>query len=228
MSTLPLEVLPDPEALALRAARVIAAAARAAVEVRGRFALAVSGGNTPIRMFEMLADEDVPWEQVGLFQVDERVAPEGDPARNLTQLQAFLLDPMPMLPTIYPMPVELPDLDLAAMEYSDTLHRHAGAPPVFDLIHLGLGDDGHTASLVPGDPVLEATDDVAITGPYRGHQRMTLTFPVLARARAILWVVEGATKANALAGLLAGDAAMPAGRVARERAIVLADRAAIA
>jgi len=222
----PLEVLPDPEALALRAAAMITAAAREAVEARGRFLLAVSGGGTPIRMFEMLVEEDMPWEQVELFQVDERVAPEGDPARNLTQLRGCLLDRLPMLPAVYSMPVEMPDLDAAASRYRDTLHRQAGTPPVLDLVHLGLGDDGHTASLLPGDPALEATGDVTVTGSYRGHRRMTLTYPVLNRARAILWVVAGAGKAGALSRLVAGDRGIPAGHVATAGARVLADRAA--
>lgn len=195
----------------------IAAAARDAVHQRGRFSLAVSGGSSPARMFELLVDEDLPWEQVELYQVDERVAPESDPARNLAQLQRCLLDPLEMLPTLHPMPAEEDDLDAAAVRYATTL------PKQFDLIHLGLGADGHTASLVAGDPVLDATADVAITGVYQGHRRMTLTYPVLNRARRILWMVTGATKAAALTRLLAGDTAIPAGRVARERAMVVCD-----
>ena len=201
--------------MALRAAAEIAAAARDAVHRRGRFSLAVSGGSTPARMFELLADKDLPWEQVELYQVDERVVPESDPARNITQLQRRLLGPLETRPHLHPMPVEEDDLDAAAVCYATTL------PKPFDLIHLGLGADGHTASLVPGDPVLDATADVAITRVYRGHRRMTITYPVLNRARRILWVVTGATKAVALTRLIAGDATIPAGRVARERAIVL-------
>ena len=168
-------------------------------------------------MFELLADEDLPWEQVELFQVDERVAPENDPARNLTQLQRCLLDPLEMLPRLHPMPVEEGDLDAAAARYATLL------PGRFDLIHLGLGADGHTASLVPGDPVLEATAAVAMTGVYQGHRRMTLTRPVIDRARRILWVVTGADKADALARLIAGDTTIVAGRIARERAMVVCD-----
>lgn len=205
------------EAVALRAAAAIAAAARDAVHERGRCSLAVSGGSTPARMFELLAHEDLPWEQVELFQVDERVAPENDPARNLTQLQRCLLDSLEMLPRLHPMPVEEGDLDAAAARYATLL------PGRFDLIHLGLGADGHTASLVPGDPVLEATAAVAMTGVYQGHRRMTLTCPVLDRARRILWVVTGADKADALARLIAGDTTILAGRIARERAMVVCD-----
>ncbi len=222
LTDLVVEQLATAEAVALRAAAEIAAAARDAVHQRGRFSLAVSGGSTPARMFELLVDEDLPWDQVELYQVDERIAPADDPARNLTPLQRCLLDPLEMLPRLHPMPVEDDDLDAAAAHYAATL------PERFDLIHLGLGADGHTASLVPGDPVLEARADVAITASYIGHRRMTLTYPVLNRARRILWVVTGASKHEALTRLLAGDRAIPAGRVARERAIVICDREASA
>jgi 6-phosphogluconolactonase len=224
-----LEVLPDPEALARRAAARVAAAARDAVSQRGRFAFAVSGGATPRRMLRALADEDVPWEAVHVLQVDERVAPAGHSDRNLTLLRECLLA-RPLLPEsqLHAMPVEEPDLEAAAARYARTLAGVAGSPPVLDLVHLGLGPDGHTASLVPGDSVLEVADsDVALTArPYRGRRRMTLTFPVLDRARAIFWLVTGEGKADMLARLRAGDDAIPAGRLRRDRAVVLADRAA--
>lgn len=204
--------------MAIRAVAEIAAAAHNAVRERGGFSLAVSGGRTPARMFELLAAEKVPWEQVELFQVDERIVPDGDPARNLTALRRDLLGRLQVPPIVHPMPVDDSDLDAAAARYAGTL------PTRFDLIHLGLGPDGHTASLVPDDPGLDATGDVAITGVYQGHRRMTLTYPVLNRARAILWVATGADKAGALTRLVAGDHAIPAGRVARRNAIVLCDR----
>ncbi len=230
-----LVALAHAEAVARAAAGRIAEAARRAVAARGRFVLAVSGGSTPARMLACLAQERVPWERVHLFQVDERVAPDGDPARNRQQLETCLLDRVEP-GQVVPMPVwdaargEPPDLEGAAVAYRDALAAAAGDPPVLDLVHLGLGDDGHTASLVPGDPVLAVRDrDVAATGPYRGHRRLTLTYPVLERAREILWVVTGAGKADVLPRLLAGDAAIPAGAVAqRERAVVLADAAAAA
>ncbi len=223
-----LEVLPDPEAVARRAARVVAAAARDAVGARGRFLLATSGGATPWRMLRLLAEEDVPWTGVHLFQVDERVAPAGHPDRNLTHLAASLLDHA-LLPAaqVHAMPVEEADLASAAARYAAELHAVGGTPAVLDLVHLGLGTDGHTASLVPGDPALEvAGADVALTGAYRGRRRMTLTYPALDRARLVLWVVTGAEKGEALARLRRGDRAIPAGRVQSDRAVVLADAAA--
>jgi len=125
------------------------------------------------------------------------------------------------------MPVEAPNLEVAASQYADTLRQIAGSPPVLDLVHLGLSVDGHTASLVPGDPILEVADaDVAVTGLYQGWRRMTLTVPILNRARQVLWLVTGADKASMLARLRNGDASIPAGRIRRERALVLADQAA--
>jgi 6-phosphogluconolactonase len=223
-----LEVLPDPEAVACRAARVVAAAARDAVGARGRFLLATSGGATPWRMLRLLAEEDVPWAGVHLFQVDERVAPAGHPDRNLTHLTASLLDHAPLpAAQVHAMPVEEADLASAAARYAAELHAVGGTPAVLDLVHLGLGADGHTASLVPGDPALEvAGADVAVTGAYRGRRRMTLTYPALDRARLVLWVVTGAEKGEALARLRRGDRAIPAGRVRSDRAVVLADAAA--
>jgi 6-phosphogluconolactonase len=222
------QVLADAGAVAREAARVIAAEARAAVASRGRFVLALSGGRTPWQMLRVLAGEDVPWADVHVIQVDERIAHAGDPARNLSHLRAGLLDHVPLPPgQVYAMPVEEPDVAAAASSYAHTLERLAGKPPVLDLVHLGLGPDGHTASLVPGDPALDATDrDVAVTGVYMGHRRMTLTYPILDRARRILWLVTGADKSTMLARLLAADTSIPAGRLHQERALVLADCAA--
>ena len=225
-----IEVLDDVPAVARRAAEVIAADARAACAVRGRFVLAVSGGRTPWMMLRALADQDVPWAGVHLAQVDERVAPAGHADRNLTHLAESLLGRAPLRPDqIHAMPVELADLEDAAARYSATLRDIAGAPPLLDLVHLGLGADGHTASLVPGDPVL-AIDaaDVGVTGPYEGRRRMTLTYPIVNRARRILWVVTGAEKAAMLTRLRDGDPSIPAGRVRQDLAVVLADRAAAA
>jgi 6-phosphogluconolactonase len=224
------EVLANAEAVARRAAAIVAAAAREAVAARGRFVLAVSGGHTPWLMLRALAGEDVPWAGLHLFQVDERVAPAGDPDRNWTPLRESLLDRAPLRPDqAHAMPVESPDLGDAAARYTQTLGEIAGQPPVLDLAHLGLGPDGHTASLVPGDLALDVTDaDVTLTGVYQGRRRMTLTYPVLNRARRVLWVVTGSEKAGMLGRLFAGDPSIPAGRVRQDRALVLADRAAAA
>jgi 6-phosphogluconolactonase len=223
-----MEVLADADAVARAAAAIIAAEARAAIAAGGRFVMGVSGGRTPWLMLRALAEVEVPWEGVEVVQVDERVAPVGHPDRNLTHLQDSLLGRCPLRPEqIHAMPVEAADLEAAAVRYAEALREIAGSPPRLDLVHLGLGPDGHTASLVPGDPVLEVTDaDVAVTGVYQGRRRMTLTYPILNRSGSILWLVTGSEKAAVLARLAAGDCSIPAGRVCPDRALLLADRAA--
>lgn len=213
-----LHSLADPATVARAGASVVAERARLAISSQGRFRFAVSGGHTPWAMFAELAACDVPWEQVVIYQVDERVTPEGDPERNLTHLHQSLGH----LPArIVAMGVERPDLDAAAAAYEGLL------PERFDLVHLGLGADGHCASLVPGDPVLEITDRlVALSGPYQGHRRMTLTYPALTRADQLLWLVTGTDKRDALARLLGGDGTIPAGRVEARASLVIADEAA--
>ncbi len=223
-------IQPDADAVAYAAAAIIAKAARVAVRRHGRFVMAVSGGHTPWAMLRVLAREEVPWDGLHIVQVDERIAPRGHADRNLTRLRASLLGHAPLrAEQIHAMPVESRDLDAAAARYGRTLAELAGSPPVLDLVHLGLGLDGHTASLVPGDPVLDVTDaDVALTGVYQGRRRMTLTYPILNRSRAILWIVNGCEKAGMLPRLRAGDRSIPAGRVNRNRSRILADRAAMA
>ena len=226
-----IEVLADPEAVAKRAATLVAEHARAAVKERGRFTFAVSGGHTPWVMLRELANEQVPWDQVHVVQVDERVAPADSDERNYKHLRESLLSHAPLPPAnLHAMPVEADDLPAAAAQYARTLESLAGSPPTLDLIHLGLGPDGHTASLVPGDAVLEVTDAwVALTaGLYQGCHRMTLTYPVLDHARCVLWLVAGAEKVDALRRLTRHDQTIPAGRVRREGTIVVADRAAAA
>src|SRR6187399_1447036 len=223
-----IQVQSDADAAATAGARFIATKAREAVAARGRFVMAVSGGHVPWQMFRILASETMPWKNVHLVQVDERVAPAGDPDRNLTHLKESLLSKVP-LPSgqFHAMPVEENDLEAAAASYAELLRQIAGSPPVLDLVHLGLGPDGHTASLVPGDPVLDVTDaDVAVTGPYQGRRRMTLTFPIINRSRRVLWLVTGADKAGMLVRLRDGDLSIPASRVRQDRALILADRAA--
>src|SRR5262245_26291258 len=223
-----LQVFEDADSVARAAAATIAADARGAIAARGRFALAVSGGHTPWMMLRALAEEDVPWAGVHVYQVDERVAPAGHPDRNLTHLRESLLQHAPLpAEQIHAMAVETADLQSAATQYSLTLRQIAGSPPVLDLVHLGLGPDGHTASLVPGDSVLDVTNlDVAPTGVYQSRRRVTLTYPTLNRALRILWVVTGSEKVEMLRRLQDGDVSIPAGRVRREQALILADRAA--
>jgi len=213
-----LVTLADAQSLAAKAAEYVATLARSTVVERGVFTFAVSGGTTPWAMFAELAHHDVPWPEVLIFQVDERVAPEGDPDRNLTHLTASL-EHAPGQVTA--MPVSDSDLDAGAAAYAAQLPEH------FDLVHLGLGPDGHTASLTPGDPVLDVQDRlVAVTQPYQGHRRMTLTYPALNRARRVLWVVTGPDKTPMFHRLLDGDVSIPAGRVRREHALVIADQGA--
>src|SRR5215831_21192763 len=227
-TSMKMQILADADAVAHEAAKIIAAEARAAVKERGRFIVAVSGGRTPWQMLRALADEEVPWNDMHVVQVDERIAPAGDPDRNLTHLYESLLEHAPLRrERIHAMPVEAPDLEGAAGRYADILREIAGSSPVLDLVHLGLGPDGHTASLVPGDPVLNVTDsEVALTGIYQGRRRMTLTYPILNRARSILWLVTGKDKVAALARLREGDVTIPAGRIQTDNALVLADQAA--
>ena len=224
-----IEVLADSQSVAERAASLIADEARNAVAARGSFTLAVSGGRTPWAMLRALGGATIPWQAVHILQVDERVAPPGHPDRNLTHIRESLFPHQAALSQIYPMPVELPDLNAAASQYAGTLRQLAGTPPVIDLVHLGLGPDGHTASLVPGDPVLDVESaDVGLTGPYQERRRMTLTYPVLNRARRVLWVVTGGEKEEMVNRLLAGDRSIPAGRVRNDAAVLLADCAAAA
>jgi 6-phosphogluconolactonase len=225
-----IEALADADAVAHAAAAFTAAEARAAVAARGRFIVAFSGGHTPWQMLRALADERMPWAGVHVVQVDERVAPAGDPDRNLTHIRESLLARCPLRPEqVHPMPVESADLEAASERYALTLRQIAGDPAVLDLAHLGLGPDGHTASLVPGDPVLDVTGaDVAPTGVYQGRRRMTLTYPMLNRSRRIVWLVTGREKAEMLARLCRGDRSIPAGRISQDQALVLADHAAAA
>jgi 6-phosphogluconolactonase len=224
-----IDILDDEPAVARSGAAILAGEIRDAVGARGRCVLAVSGGHTPWVMYRDLVGQDVPWPKLQIVQVDERIAPHGDPDRNFTHLQESLAS-APLRPEqILPMPVESPDPEAAAAQYAQTLQKVAGPDTVIDVIHLGLGPDGHTASLVPGDPVLGVNNrDVAITGIYQARRRMTLTYPAINRARRIVWVVTGAEKAGPLLKLRNADPSIPAGRVIQNNAIVIADRPAAA
>ncbi len=222
-------VLPNIDAVARRAAETIADLASTAIGKRGRFTFALSGGSTPWLMLEHLARIEVQWGKVHVLQVDERVAPSGDPSRNWTHVNQSLLSRVPIPGSqAHAIPVEMTDLWEAAESYAQTLRRVAGSPAVLDLVHLGLGPDGHTASLVPNDPVLRVRNtEVAVTGVYNGQRRVTLTFPALNQARDVLWVAVGADKQGALAKLLHGDRSIPAGRVRSSHATIVTDIACI-
>ena len=226
---LAIEVLPDPDAVAARGAELLAAYIEED-SARGGATLALSGGRTPQSVLERLATLDLPWGRLSVFQVDERIAPQDHPDRNRTHAVAALHAPIERHPASFRwMPVEESNLDAAARRYADALRAAAGSPPALGTVHLGLGADGHTASLFPGSPlVAERKRDVVVTEPHLGRRRMTLTLPVLNRARRILWIVTGDDKRTALAGLMAGDARVVASRVRRDGALVLADAAAAA
>lgn len=223
------EVGPTAEEAAAAAAACVAEQLRAAIERRGHATFAVSGGKSPVPMFAALARSTVEWNVVDILQVDERIAPAASTDRNATSLRQALLDPA-RIPEerVHLMPVEAADLGQAAADYGRVVERLAGAPPRIDVIHLGLGSDGHTASLIPGDPVLaETSAAVALTGAYQGRRRMTLTYPVLSNARSIVWLITGADKAEALRRLRAGDHSIPGGRVEQRHAVAFADAAAV-
>ena len=222
------EVTPDAESAGRRAAAILAPSASETLAERERFVLAVSGGKTPEPMFRSLSEEAVHWSRVHVIQVDERVAPDGHRDRNWTGLMETLLSRVPLKPEhLHPMPVEARDLEAAARGYAGLLRELAGDPPAIDCVHLGLGADGHTASFVLGDPILDCDDaDVGLTGIYHGWRRMTLTYPALNRARRLVWLVTGTSKADVLERLLRGDRTIPAGQVRGENVVVVADAAA--
>ncbi|HEX9683282.1 MAG TPA: 6-phosphogluconolactonase [Acidimicrobiales bacterium] len=216
------------EQLAAHGAAIIANSLRTAIAARGRATVAFSGGATARALLDALARTDVAWGAVEVLQVDERVAPDGHPDRNLTTLQQHLLDRVPLpADQVHPMPVTEPDLAAAAQRYADVLRRLAGCHPRLDLVHLGLGSDGHTASLTPGSALLDhPVGPVDVTEPYRGRRRMTLTLPVLSHARELLWLVRGAAKAPVVRRLVDGDTSIPAGRLPTAHARLLLDSAA--
>jgi 6-phosphogluconolactonase len=214
-----LRVFDDAETLAKAASDYVAERARSVVDRGDSFSFALSGGRTPWLMFEQLSNDFVQWDRTRIYQVDERVVAADSDLRNLKSLRASLLGTSA---PIEAMDVDNPDLDEACRSYAASL------PDRFDLIHLGLGPDGHCASLIPGDPVLEVTDRlVAISGPYQETVRMTLTYPALARGDQLLWLVSGEDKRDALAKLLDSDPSIPAGRVEAGASLVMADRAAV-
>lgn len=226
MSEHHLEVANEDEWVA-RAADVLALGITSAVDVRGVCLMALSGGSTPLPVFEELAERDLPWDKVTIFQVDERLVPLDSPDRNLS----MLLGALGHLPIRFvSLPIDLdPEepMERAIEAFVSEFEGIAGAPPVLDLVHLGLGDDGHTASLIPGDPVSDDTiNTVGISGEYQGTYRLTLTRPILDRARLTVWLVRGDAKRDALRRLLDGDTSIPAGRLAPQQSIVIADRAA--
>ena len=223
------EIFPQAEQVAARAAAYLEQEIRDALTYQKSFSLAISGGRTPWEMLKILSKVDLPWQRINLFQVDERVAPDGHPDRNLTQLfQAIAGTAMVTQLRIFPMPVTAEDLDASAQEYTDVLNEVTEGKGL-DILHLGLGSDGHTASLVPGDGVLEIKNRlVACTqNSYQGRIRMTLTYPLLNAAKQILWIVTGSEKKEMVQRMLQQDPSIPAGRIQQENALLLVDQAAM-
>lgn len=221
-------VEPSPDAAAGAAAAHMAQILARSIAARGRATLALSGGATAMPLLAALLRQAIDWTHVAVFQVDERIAADGDVARNLTALQCMLVasGPLPAA-NLHPMPVTTGEPQAAADSYAEQLRALAGSPPVFDLVHLGLGTDGHTASLFPGDAALQVTDrDVTLAGNHAGYPRMTLTLPVINAARARAWLVVGSTKAAMLANLERGATGLPCTLVARDATIIFADAAA--
>lgn len=206
--------LPDASEASREAAKFVAAQGRQAIKASGRFTLALSGGTSPLAMFAALSAENLQWECVHLFQVDERLVPTDSPERNFAGIRDHLLA-RANIPSrqVYPMPVELADPATAATMYAATLRHVLGKERILDLVHLGLGADGHTASLLPGDPALEDHSDVVVSRHYQGCRRLSLSLRVISAARERLWLVSGNGKERALAALQSGDRSLPAGRI---------------
>ncbi len=222
-----IHVEPDADRLALEAAAWIGEQARRAIDERNTFLIALSGGRGPHRLFEALAREKISWDRVHLFQVDERVAPLESPERNFHAIRSLLVERV-AIPAVqvHPMPVERDDLAAAAAEYAATLERVLGPGRVLDLVHLGLGEDGHTASLLPGDPAPDSGAPVIVSMDYQGFRRLSLNYDILSGARQRLWFVTGAAKSEALRRAVDGDRSIPAGRIERDRTLCFADQAA--
>ncbi|GAO02397.1 6-phosphogluconolactonase [Anaeromyxobacter sp. PSR-1] len=230
----------DPAGLARAAAEEVARRAGEAVAARGRFAVALAGGSTPRALYEVLADPAapwrgrVPWARTEVWFGDERCVPPDHPDSNYRMAREALLDRVAPA-AVHRIEGERPPAEAAA-RYEAALRRDAepdGAPPRLDLVLLGLGADGHTASLFPGSPALDerARWVAAPFVPAVGAHRVTLTLPVLERARAIAFLVSGAGKRAALGRLLAaGPPAIPAARVRPldGALLVLADEASLA
>lgn len=229
LAAMRIETFAEEDAVAQRTAEVIAEAARAGTRLHGRAVLAFSGGSTPAPMLERLGRMDVRWNATHIVQADERVAPEGHPDRNWTMITSSLLAGADIpAPLLHPMPVTDDDLGAAAARYASRLQNVAGVPPIADVIHLGIGEDGHTASLVPGDPVLDVRDRwVALAGPYQGRRRMTLTYPAINAGRLLVWQITGAEKAAAVRAGLEGTG-VPASKIRRRDVIVVATHEAAA
>ena len=207
------DVFPDLNALSRAAAEEFARAASTAVERNGRFSVALSGGNTPKSLYRLLASDfrgQIPWDRVHLFWSDERYVQPGDASSNYSMVRDTLLDRAPVPKSnIHPIPTAPPDPNKAASLYEEILRAFfPTSPPVFDLILLGLGADGHIASLFPGSHALaeQAHWVVAIQADAQPRDRISLTLPVIDSAREVMILVSGKEKRDAVARVLGGGA----------------------
>lgn len=220
------EVCHSAEDAGIRAAGIIAGKIQDAVAESGTACIALSGGDTPKTMLRALASRALPWRKVMIFQVDERIVAIDDPRRNLAGLTAAFAR-VPRWPrTLCAMPVDNESPRAGTARYVDELRAWAGNPPHIDVVHLGLGEDGHTASLFAGGDGLDTGCDVAVTGPYKGTQRMTLTLNAINRSHSRVWLVTGSAKRLVVQRFLDGDAALVASRVSRINATLVLDDAA--
>lgn len=231
-------ILPDPEAVAVAAADRFVAAARAAIEERGLFRVALSGGGTPKQVYPLILEPErrdaVDWNRVEFFWGDERSVPPDHPESNFGVAYGMLISQLPGVrpDRIHRMPAEAEELDAAALSYESELRLAFDArgdePPAFDLVWLGMGPDGHTASLFPGSAGLAEQRRWVIGNwaPSQETWRMTLTFPVLNAGRGVIFVVTGADKADALGAIRDGTSDHPAARVAGDQVEWIVDRAA--
>jgi 6-phosphogluconolactonase len=211
-----LRVFDDAEAVSRAAADEFVRRAAEAVAGRGRFAVALSGGSTPRRLFQLLAGppwrERVAWDRIEFFWGDERCVPPDHPDSNYRMAREALLAHVPVRPdAVHRLEAERPDAAAAARDYQEVLARvlgagPAGEPPQLDLVLLGMGPDGHTASLFPQTAALGQTARWVVANfvPRLNTQRLTLTYPVLNRGRAVLFLICGADKADALHEVLEG------------------------
>ncbi|MBT4890162.1 MAG: 6-phosphogluconolactonase [Rhodospirillales bacterium] len=221
-----IETCIDAQSVADKCANIIADHMMQAINQHAKFTIAFSGGSTPIPLFQRLSTLTLPWDKVHIFQVDERVAPDGDENRNYNNLKTHLLDHISIPPAqVYAMQVATLSSWKAAETYETLVRKHTGTPPCFDLIHLGLGEDGHTASLIPKDPVLKNSDSyVATSQVYNRYERLTFTYDTINATKCILWQVTGKKKAKMLKRLISGDTKIPAGRIVRDQAIIVTDQ----
>lgn len=231
-------VLRDPDAVAIATADRFVDSARAAIEERGIFRVALSGGGTPKQVYPLLLEpvrrDAVDWSRVEFFWGDERAVPPDHPDSNFGVAYGMLISQLPGVrqDLIHRMPAEAPELDAAALSHESELRLAFGArgsePPAFDLVWLGMGPDGHTASLFPRSEALDE-DDRWVVGNWAPEQeswRMTFTFPVLNAGRDVIVVVTGADKADAIERIRAGGADLPAARVDGPQVEWLIDAAA--